>query len=111
MRKYQPLIDYYGRITEILKYFLPHIPSMQVTNAKTYYGSYWRKDNRSSIALSALRLLPVDHEELIDTICHELAHTIFPNHSQMHEVATKHFVSVVNKEWAAKNVHQSELRA
>jgi predicted SprT family Zn-dependent metalloprotease len=95
--KYQELITYYNKITEILKDRLPFVPALQLSNATTYYGSYWRKGSKSSITLSTKTCYPVDHDELIDTVSHELAHTIFPVHNKLHETATKHFVDIVNQ--------------
>lgn len=95
--KYQILITYYNKIAEILKDRLPFIPALQLSNAKTYYGSYWKKGDRSSITLSTKTCYPVDHDELVDTVCHELAHAIFCNHGKSHTTTTEHFVNIVNE--------------
>lgn len=100
--KYQELIDYYNRIADILRDRLPFVPGLQLSNAKTYYGSYWRKGDRSAITLSYVTCYPVDHDELVDTISHEMGHTIFPTHGKLHTAVTKHFVMLVNENWLSK---------
>lgn len=100
MSKYQLLIDYYYHIADILRDRLPHIPNVQLTYGKTYYGSYWKKDGRSAVSLSVVRCWPIDRDEVVDTICHELAHTIWPEHNQLHTAATKHFIALVNQVWS-----------
>lgn len=105
MTKYQPLIDYYYKAARILRDRLPDIPALQLTEGKTYYGSYRKKDGVSSISLSIKTCWPIDHDELIDTISHELAHSIFYEHGKPHETVTNHFVNILNQHWECELVH------
>lgn len=109
MRKYQPIIDYYNQVSNILKDYLPRVPGVQLTEGKTYYGSYWSNKEKAVLSLSVIHCYPINHNELIDTICHELAHVIYPKHNRLHTAATKHFVSIVNEHWQADNQHQHRL--
>lgn len=97
--KYQELIDYYNRIAEILRDRLPFVPGLQLSNAKTYYGSYWRKEDRSTLTLSYITCYPINHEELIDIITHELAHLYHYEHGRQHDVVKEHFKEIVNRRW------------
>jgi hypothetical protein len=93
---------YYHDACCILKDFLPFIPELQLTNAKTYCGRIELRNGKQIIRLSkwnhvdALWLMDdEDHIEIIDTICHELAHTIEMKHCKWHDEVTQAFKKVV----------------
>jgi hypothetical protein len=102
-RKYQDLIDYYYRAAEILRDRLPYAPpALFLTQGTTYYGAAY-SDRRTgrirAISLSEKRCWPIDHDELINTICHEIAHMFCFDHTRQHQVITDHFTTIVNENW------------
>lgn len=100
------LDDYYYTIANILKDYVPTIPELKITNAKTYMGKINFIDGEfKTISLSKWNLYVsdwlIDQEdiaEIIDTICHEFAHMYYWEHSKDHEEATETMKRVVNSE-------------
>ncbi len=98
------LTTYYYISAQYLKEYLPCIPELKITNAKTYYGKiYVSNGEYKAIALSKWNLDcgPIewwddeDFDELIDTICHEFAHMFFWKHGEDHSKLTESFKTVV----------------
>lgn len=80
---------YYIYISEILKEDLPFIPKLEITYAKGYYGRY--VGSKKIIRVSTWNHIDsewlMDEEdrlEIIDTICHELAHIFCNGHENDH---------------------------
>lgn len=100
--KYQPLIDYYYKSVAILKSRLPYVPCLWLSEGESYYGSAYRRSGEKvvhSISLSTKRCWPIDHEELIDTIAHELSHTIYYEHGPEHDAITNWFKTILLDNW------------
>lgn len=88
---------------EILKDYLPIRPKVQLTQAKTYYGNCYTESLNDKIDKAVIRLSRwnhidqlwlMDHEdhiEIIDTICHELAHLLCFEHCKEHTELTAAF--------------------
>jgi hypothetical protein len=96
------ITKYYNYACYLLKDILPYIPVLKLTNAKRYCGQLDTRGNYPIIRISkwnhvdALWLMDIqDRDEIIDTICHELAHTIVSGHNERHERATKLFMTIV----------------
>lgn len=98
------LTAYYYASAECLREYLPCIPVLKLTNAKTYYGKIYEENGEfKAIALSKWNLDcgPInwwdkeDIDELIDTICHEFAHMLCWGHGDEHTKITKEFVNIV----------------
>ncbi|MGE5438136.1 MAG: SprT-like domain-containing protein [Syntrophothermus sp.] len=96
---------YYDYSCEILKEHLPCIPEMRYSTAKKYYGKISRRNNNKYIIyLSKFNHLykndwlfdKEEQEEIINTVCHELAHLIFWEHGKNHTKVTKLFSKIVN---------------
>ena len=100
------LKSYYLYCADILKEHLPYIPEVILTNAKTYYGQAYRNREdgivfRISISKfnhidSEWLLDKEDRDDIIDTICHELAHILVWEHNDLHKQFTENFVKLVN---------------
>lgn len=98
------LTVYYYKSAHILKEYLPCIPELKLTNAKTYCGRIYKSGGRfRAIALSKWNLDcgPIswwdkeDIEELIDTIAHEFAHMTFWEHGERHSELTNAYKEVI----------------
>lgn len=101
------LTAYYYISAHYLKEYLPCIPELKLTDAKTYYGKIYIRDNEyKTIALSKWNLDcgPAkwwdneDFEELIDTICHEFAHMYYWEHGENHAKIKEAFKVIVKSE-------------
>jgi len=94
---------------EILKDWLPIRPEVQITEAKTYAGrciveriKYQNRIVKATIRLSSychmdvLQLMSYeDHINIIDTICHELAHLRIMKHCKQHTEMTELFKELI----------------
>jgi len=94
------ITKYYRMACLWLKDFIPYTPDLKLTNAKSYMGQLDIKNQVIYISkfhhVDVLWLMDSeDRCEIIDTICHELAHTIVPRHDDLHERATKAFMTIV----------------
>lgn len=96
------MTKYYRMACYLLKDFLPCVPELKLTNAKSYMGQCDKRGAYPVIRIS--RWNHVDSEwladkedlvEIIDTICHELAHLISMRHDELHKRATKAFKTIV----------------
>lgn len=104
------IIRKYANISiKILGQYLPIIPIIKLTNAKKYCGrchtiTIDEKIVQATIKISKfnhinhLWLMDVaDHIEIIDTICHELAHLHIMEHGKGHAQITEIFKEEVLK--------------
>jgi predicted SprT family Zn-dependent metalloprotease len=85
------------------------IPKVEITQAKSYAGrcvvkriSYKNMMVKATIRLSSFNHMDVpslmsyeDHIEIIDTICHELAHVVVMPHCKEHSELTEDFKSLI----------------
>ena len=86
-------------ITDWLNTWLSHKPELTVTNAKTYIGKIWAIEHEGKplidtehpcrIFLSQYNARALGELELVDTICHELAHIEHWEHTEEHKELTK----------------------
>ncbi|MCT4584093.1 MAG: hypothetical protein N4A54_04125 [Peptostreptococcaceae bacterium] len=108
---------YYYACADYLKEYLPCIPKLKLTNAKTYYGRIYIKNGEfESIALSKWNLDcgrsewwdKEDIDILIETICHEFAHMSIWEHGKDHDELTRLFIILAKSriELQALNEHQ-----
>lgn len=98
--KYAQLIDYYFKAAFILKDKLPTIPCVWLSDATSYYGSAYRKNGKvHSIALSVKTCWPIKHEELLNTLAHELAHVVCFDHCEEHTNLTERFELMLTENW------------
>lgn len=109
------LTAYYIISTDILKEHLPTIPELKLTNAKGYYGKIHRENGKVKyIALSKYNLdcgridwwEDEDIDDLINTICHELAHMLFWDHSTEHTETTKAMFDMVKSELEIRRLNK-----
>jgi len=96
----------YNLSTKYLTEYLPNIPELKITNAITYNGRAYKNIKTNivhTVALSKhnLYISPSFIEEedvnnIIETICHELAHVLYFDHSEKHKELTESFYKIVN---------------
>ena len=96
------ITKYYNYACCLLEDFIPYVPELRLTNAKKYCGQFDKRGQYPVIRISKWNHVDEmwlmdneDHLEIIDTICHELAHTIEMKHTDFHEKATKAFKKIV----------------
>lgn len=84
----------------LLKDFIPYTPDLKLTNAKSYMGRINIKNQVIRISkfhhIDALWSMDnEDRYEIINTICHELAHTIIFQRDNLHRRLTKAFMTMI----------------
>lgn len=96
----------YNQVSEILKDSVKAVPKLEITNAKTYFGSIsfdGMKFNKICISKYELDCYNInswkqsDFDEMIDTICHEFAHEYTWTHGKKHARLTEEFKAMVNQ--------------
>jgi len=104
---------YYKTCCYILRQHIPTMPELKITESKKYRGQIEKRQNEfKCIRLSKHYLLNDDkfgideeeREEIIEVICHELAHMLFWDHSEDHTEATKLFKTVVKSELTIRSI-------
>lgn len=98
------ITKYYNYSAKVLDEYLPMIPEVKLTEAKSYYGKITRRNGKfTRISLSKWCLDAGsphmwdkdDYEDLIDTICHEFAHMFYWEHGDNHTNLTEKFKALV----------------
>lgn len=98
------ITKYYNYSANILKEFLPSIPKLKLSDAKSYFGKITKQgDEYTYIALSKYNLDcgnwnwwdDEDIIELIDTISHEFAHMFYWDHDDKHKELTDKFNKII----------------
>ena len=119
MRKQTYLQDYYNYCYDCLKIYLPKKPLLRVTNARSYMGQLETRNYPAinlkayCIKLSKFRLYvneslrdASDDEDVINTICHELAHMVYNDHGQQHKDLTLKFEDIVLENLKHNNIYK-----
>lgn len=104
------LRKYYNLCTEILKDEFSFVPTMKITNTKSYNGQINQTDGKITfIQLSQYSLgsgfawEDEDIEEAIRVVCHELAHIKYWNHNASHRCLTNIYTRKVINTIGLKN--------
>ena len=92
------IIGLYDKIVLLLR--IQSSPRLIINNNRSWYGAYYPDSNVIRISRYMHRVSRqyrrIDATiELIDTICHELAHVMYTGHDSKHTKLTKQYVNTV----------------
>lgn len=94
------IIEYWYKFcseTLYLHGLIDTIPELQITKVKKYKGKIVRKgDTFIKIRINDNSYDMFNHEDLIHTICHELAHMKCWNHEEEHAILTQDYVRLIH---------------